>query len=103
MPERADAGALRCVATTVPRSTNDGVGATTVVLLFRTSRTCFSTTTAAAALFGASCCLIGSSRYNLLLLTVDFLIRLVGGSDNRQLELVLVISNWLTLLLCYVY
>ena len=35
------------------------------------------------------------SRYNLL--TVDFLIRLVGGSDNGQLELVLVSSNWLTL------
>ena len=37
------------------------------------------------------------TRYNLL--TVDFLIRLVGGSDNGQLELVLVSSNWLTLLL----
>jgi len=35
------------------------------------------------------------SLYNLL--TVDFLIRLVGGSDNGQLELVLVSSNWLTL------
>ena len=35
------------------------------------------------------------SRCNLL--TVDFLIRLVGGSDNGQLELVLVSSNWLTL------
>ena len=35
------------------------------------------------------------SLYNLL--TVDFLIRLVGGSDNGQLELVLVISNWLAL------
>ena len=32
-----------------------------------------------------------------LTLTVDFLIRLVGGSDNGQLELVLVSSNWLTL------
>ena len=40
------------------------------------------------------------SRYNLL--AVDFLIRLVGGSDNGQLELVLVSSNWLTLLMCYV-
>jgi len=35
------------------------------------------------------------SLYNLL--TVNFLIRLVGGSDNGQLELVLVSSNWLTL------
>jgi len=39
--------------------------------------------------------LLLDSRYDLL--TVDFLIRLVGGSDNGQLELVLVSSNWLTL------
>ena len=50
-------------------------------------------------------CLILGLIYSTVL-TVDFvLIRLlgVGGGDNGQLELVLVSSNWLTLLLCYVY